>query len=136
MFTVWVITTMKVGKEMELFITLTKYNTCQRHVEGNTLLVLTILSAEITCTIICNVFLRNGTYLLLFTEKVYNNMAICINIPAFVCLSCTTEDLPNKDIYFFVKIKCCSFFLHQSYTTERDRLNIFHICWFMLNVQK
>ena len=32
--TEWEITKMEVGNEMEVFITLTKYNTCQQH-EGN-----------------------------------------------------------------------------------------------------
>ena len=31
----WEITKMKVGNEMEIFITLTKYNMCQEHEEGN-----------------------------------------------------------------------------------------------------
>ena len=34
---------MEVGNEMEIFITRTKYNTCQRHEEGNQLLVVNYL---------------------------------------------------------------------------------------------
>ena len=41
MFTEWEITKTEVGNEMEIFITLTKYNTQQRREKGKPLLVVT-----------------------------------------------------------------------------------------------
>ena len=67
----WEITKMEVGNEMEIFITLNKYNTHQQHEEG-THRLWSLLSKNILLTIVSNVFMRNGTYPLTFTGRVYN----------------------------------------------------------------
>ena len=77
--TEWEITKMKVGNEMEIFIILTKYNTCQRQEEGKQLLVVYYLISISTTslTTVSNIFMRNGTNPFRirkqFIGTVYNN---------------------------------------------------------------
>ena len=61
---------MDVGKEMEIFITLTKYNIHQWCEEGKPLLM---FSQHIYLTIVFNIFMRNGTYPLMFIGRLCNN---------------------------------------------------------------
>ena len=65
---------MEVGNEIEIFITLTKYNTRQWHEEGNPLLVVNYLVYFHLLTIVPNVFMSNGTYSLMFMGRVYNKI--------------------------------------------------------------
>ena len=70
--TEWEITKTKVGNEMEIFITLTKYNTHQHHEEGKPLLVVYNLISILTpLSIVSNIFMRNGIYSLMLISKVY-----------------------------------------------------------------
>ena len=64
---------MEVGNEMEILITLTKYNTLQWHEEGKPLLVVTTKSVHFThFTIVSNKFMRNGAYSIMLMGRVYN----------------------------------------------------------------
>ena len=61
---------------MEIFITLTKYNTCQWCEESKPLLVVYYLISKITpLIIVSNEFMRDETYPLMFIDRVYNNMS-------------------------------------------------------------
>ena len=63
----------EVGNEIEIFITLKKYNTRQQDEEGKPLLIVYNLISILTpYTIVSNVFMRNGTYTLMFIGTVYN----------------------------------------------------------------
>ena len=66
---------MQAGNEMEIFITLTKYNTCPQ-CEEDTHCLWWLLSEHIylppSFTIVSNLFMRNGTYPLMFIDKAYN----------------------------------------------------------------
>ena len=74
---------MEVGNEMKIFITLTKYNTCQQREEGNPLLVVDYLVRILpSLTTVSNVFMRIGTYPLMLILTVYNN-------PPLLDLLCT-----------------------------------------------
>ena len=65
---------MEVGNEMEIFITLIKYNTRQWQEEDKPLLVVYYLISISTPTqIMSNIFMRNGTYPLMLICTVYNN---------------------------------------------------------------
>ena len=58
---------------MEIFITLTKFNTCQEWEEGKLMLVVYYLINILTLlTIVSNVFMRNEIYPLMFICMVYN----------------------------------------------------------------
>ena len=57
---------------MEIFITLTKYNTCQQREEGNPLLMVTTRYIFTHFTIASNVFMRIGTYTFMFIGMLYN----------------------------------------------------------------
>ena len=52
---------MEVGNEMEIFITLTKYNTQQWRGDGNPLLVVNYVAYYFLLTTVSNIFMRNGT---------------------------------------------------------------------------
>ena len=70
--TEWEITK-TVGNEMEIFITLAKYNTRQWREEGKLLLMVTTWWAYFhPFTVVSNIFMRNGTYPLMFIGKIYN----------------------------------------------------------------
>ena len=71
---------MEVGNEMEIFITLTKYNTHQQREEVNPLLIVYYLISIFTLlTIVSNVSMRrNGTYPLMFIGTVYKTFN-CLN---------------------------------------------------------
>ena len=59
---------------MEIFISLTKYNTRQRSEEGKQLQVVYYLISILThLIIVSNVFMKNGSYPLLFIGRVYNS---------------------------------------------------------------
>ena len=61
---------------MEIFITLTKYNTRQQREEGQPMLVVNYWSAPSPLTIVSNVFMRNGTHPLMFPGKVCNTYIV------------------------------------------------------------
>ena len=61
---------MEVRNEMEIFITLTKYKTCQRCEEGNPLLVVNYLVSILSS--VSNIFMRIGAYPLMFIGSIYN----------------------------------------------------------------
>ena len=65
---------MEVENEMDIFITLTKYNTRQGREEGKPLLVVYYLISMLNTnlTIESNVYMRFGTYPLLFIGTIYN----------------------------------------------------------------
>ena len=68
---------MDVGNEMEIFITLTKYNTRQqRREEDKPLPETTTLLVNPPLTIMFNVYVRNGTYPLMFIWKSILNRGI------------------------------------------------------------
>ena len=71
---------MEVGNEMEIFIALTKYYTCLQRKEGNPQLVVPYLITKFhtPLTIVSNVFMRNGTYPLMFLGRVNNNIILAI----------------------------------------------------------
>ena len=77
---------------MEMFIRLTKYDICQRREEGKPLLVVYYLMTILTpLTIASNVFMRNGTYSLVYVVTAYNTYAcMCVYEYmydcAFVCV--------------------------------------------------
>ena len=77
---------MKVGNEMEIFITLAKYNTCQWCEEGKPLSVVYYLISILIphLTIVSNVFMRNGTYSLMFIGRVYNKGRLILNFVATI----------------------------------------------------
>ena len=64
------------GAGNKIFITLTRYSTCQWREEGKPLLVVYSLISILTptLTIVSNVFMRNGTYPLMFLGSGYDNM--------------------------------------------------------------
>ena len=69
----------EVGNEMEIFITLTKCNTPQRHEECKPLpVVYNLISILTPHTIVSNLFMRNRTYPLIFIGKVYNTMLLIL----------------------------------------------------------
>ena len=69
----WEITETEVGNEMKIFITLTKYNTHQQCEEGNPMLMGKYLASLLPhLTTVSNIFMRNGTYLLMFIGTIYN----------------------------------------------------------------
>ena len=75
--TEWEIAKTGIGNEMEIFITLTKYNTRQRCEEGNHCSwwrLCTFLPPPLT--IVSNLFIRNGTHSLMFIGRVYNRSFI------------------------------------------------------------
>ena len=82
---------MEVGNEMEIF-TLTKYNNCQWREEGNHCYwwLLGIFSPRHNC-----VFMRNGTYPLMFIGRVYIYIYIYCYVP-LLCLG----DILNILIFF------------------------------------
>ena len=58
---------------MEIFITLTKYNTHRRREEGKPpQVVYYLINILPPLIIVSNVFMRNATYLLMFIGTVYN----------------------------------------------------------------
>ena len=62
----------EVGNEMEIFITLTKYNNRQWREKGKPLLVAYYLISILTpLTTVFNVFMRNGTYPLMIIGTIY-----------------------------------------------------------------
>ena len=68
----------EVGNEMEIFLTLTKYNTCLRYEEGKSLFVVYNIICILTppLTIVSTEFMRNGTYPLMLIGMVYNTLFI------------------------------------------------------------
>ena len=73
---------MEVVNEMEIFITLTKYNTCQQCKEGKPIDSGDYLGSIFTpLTIVPNVFRRNQTYPLMFIGWVYNIYGIKYSNP-------------------------------------------------------
>ena len=72
MLTEWEKIKMEVGNEIEIFITWTKYNTCQWSEEGETTAGGDDLVYFHPFTIVSNVFMRSGTYSLMFIVRVYN----------------------------------------------------------------
>ena len=81
MFTEWEITKREVGKEMEIFITLTKWNTCQVTVTHGEYLV-SIFSPphdSVQC------IMRNGTYSLMFIGRVYVNVQCLLLLSRLIC---------------------------------------------------
>ena len=68
---------MEVRNEMDTFITLTKYNTCEQHEEGKQLLVVYYLISVLTVlTIVSNIFMRNGTYPLIFIGRYITGVSL------------------------------------------------------------
>ena len=69
----WEIAKMEIGNEMEIFITLTKYNIHQQREEGKPLLaVYNWVSILSPLSILSNVFMGIETYLLMLISTVYN----------------------------------------------------------------
>ena len=75
--TEWEITKTKVGNKIEIFMNLKKYNNRQRREEIKPQLLMYYLIRRLTpppaLTIMSNVFMRNGTYPLMFIGSVYNS---------------------------------------------------------------
>ena len=119
---------MEFENEMEIFITLTKYNTCLWRGEGNHC-SWWLLSQHTYAplTIVSNIFMRNGVYPLMFIVRVYNrrwgyNPGVLGNVDyPFIAKSTLANTLPLNQ-------RSCLLFLDFNIQDDTSNITPLQIC--------